>query len=132
MFAKSFTLSASVEPKIADVYIIAVPTPLVENKEIFEPDISHVLDVAKEICPLLKKGNMIILESTSPIGTTKKILEIFKQRTNVSESIFVAYCPERVIPGNIISELVNNDRVVGGVNKESTRIVADFYIRNSK
>ncbi len=120
-------LSASIDSKIADIYIIAVPTPLIENKEIFEPDISHVLDVAKDISPLLKKGDIVILESTSPIGTTKKILEIFQQRTNVSESIYVAYCPERVIPGNIISELVNNDRVVGGVNKESTRIVADFY-----
>ena len=118
---------ASIEPQKGDIYIISVPTPLLEKQEKYEPDISYVLDVAKDIAPLLKEHDLVILESTCPIGTTDKILEIFDQKTNLADTIFLAYCPERVLPGNIMSELVSNDRVVGGVNPASAKEVAIFY-----
>jgi len=126
-------LRASTEPIESDVFIIAVPTPFKcsekENKHnLPEPDLKYIFQVINSISRVLKKNNLIILESTSPIGTTKKIQsEIIKSTGFDKDDCKIAYCPERVIPGNILKELVNNDRVVGGVNKSSTELAKKFY-----
>ncbi len=118
-------LSAKTSPTEADVYLIAVPTPFRENNH---PDISYVLSATKAIIPTLKEGALIILESTSPVGTTEKIQEIIlESRPELTNKIFIAYCPERVLPGNVIYELRNNDRAIGGVNENSTEKAVDFY-----
>lgn len=119
-------LTAALEPREADVFIIAVPTPFKEGKK---PDLSFVADATKAIAPYLKPGNLVILESTSPVGTTDEIVsEILKENGHVlGEEVFVAHCPERVLPGRILIELVENDRVVGGINDASTQIAASFY-----
>lgn len=118
-------LKAHVKPELADTYIIVVPTPFKGDKE---PDISYVEEATKSIIPLLKEGDLYIIESTSPIGTTEKMMElIFKHRPELKDNIFIAYCPERVLPGNVMFELVNNDRVIGGVNQISTQKAHDFY-----
>ena len=110
-----------------DVYIICVPTPFHENYEIPTPNIDYVLEAIESICPHLKKGDIVILESTSPVGTTEIIRDIIdKNGINTSE-IFIAYCPERVLPGKIMIELVKNPRVIGGINSESTKAVSSFY-----
>ena len=110
-----------------DVYIICVPTPFHENYEIPTPNIDYVLEAIESICPHLKKGDIVILESTSPVGTTEIIRDtIEKNGINTSE-IFIAYCPERVLPGKIMIELVKNPRVIGGINSESTKVVSSFY-----
>ncbi|MFC1669367.1 UDP-N-acetyl-D-mannosamine dehydrogenase [Spirochaetota bacterium] len=116
---------ASDTPDKADVYIIAVPTPFKENHD---PDISYIENATNMILPLLEKGNLIILESTSPIKTTDKIAEqIFSSRPELSNNIYLAYCPERVLPGEVLHELVYNDRVIGGLNDESTDRAIEFY-----
>ena len=116
---------ASLKPKSADVYLIVVPTPFKNN---YEPDISFVEDATKSIIPLLKENDLYIIESTSPVGTTEKMAKlIFDSRPELREKIHVAYCPERVLPGNIIYELVNNDRVIGGLDKISTEAAIKFY-----
>jgi len=119
-------LRASLEPVIADVFIIAVPTPF---KNDHEPDLSYVEQASRAIVPFLEKGNLVILESTSPVGTTStcvgSILE--ESRLKVGEDVYVAHCPERVLPGRILVELVQNDRIVGGINEISTKIAASFY-----
>ncbi len=119
-------LKASLEPIEADIYIIAVPTPF---KEGHQPDLSYVEDAAKKISPYLKKGSLVILESTSPVGTTEEqVANIFTQNGHkVGEDVLVAYCPERVLPGRILVELVENDRIVGGVDKASTEHAVAFY-----
>jgi len=119
-------LKVSLEVIEADIFIIAVPTPFKNN---YQPDLSYVEDAAKKIAPYLKKGNLVILESTSPVGTTEEhVAEIFEQAGhNVGEDVFVAYCPERVLPGRILIELVENDRIVGGVNPASTEQAVAFY-----
>lgn len=123
-------LAASLEPAKADVFIIAVPTPFTDNHK---PDLTYVKQAVKNIAPYLENGNKVILESTSPVGTTAKITEwIFEERKdlkidNSNESLFIAYCPERVLPGKILTELISNDRIVGGINDASTENVADFY-----
>ncbi len=116
---------ASTKPNSADVYLIVVPTPFKENNE---PDISFVEDATKGIIPLLKKGDLYIIESTSPIGTTEKIQKlIFASRPELEGAIHIAYCPERVLPGNVMHELVENDRVIGGVDEASTQKAISFY-----
>lgn len=100
-------LQASLEPKEADTYLIVVPTPFKEKNE---PDISYVEAATKAILPLLKEGDLYIIESTSPIGTTEKMRDlIFGQRPELAGKIHMAYCPERVLPGNVMYELVHND-----------------------
>lgn len=117
-------LKADLKPTQADVYMIAVPTPFHSDRS---PDISYVLSAAKSIAPHLKPGNLVILESTSPVGTTERVkAEIEKAGVNASE-LFFAYCPERVLPGHVMKELIENDRIVGGLNEESTKRVAAFY-----
>ena len=116
---------ASTKPTSADIYLIVVPTPFKGNHE---PDISFVEAATKGITPLLKKGDLYIIESTSPIGTTEKMQKlIFESRPDLEGSINIAYCPERVLPGNVMHELVQNDRVIGGVDEESTLAAISFY-----
>ena len=80
------------------------------------------------VLPLLKEGDLYVIESTSPVGTTEMMTElIFKRRPELKGKIYIAYCPERVLPGNIIEELVNNDRVIGGINEASTEKAKEFY-----
>jgi UDP-N-acetyl-D-mannosaminuronic acid dehydrogenase len=122
----SGNLTASLEPVEADIFIIAVPTPFKEGKR---PDLSYVETATHAISPYLKKGNLVILESTSPPGTTDEIVaaELAKAGHNVGEDIYIAHCPERVLPGRILIELVENDRVVGGINEASTQVAVEFY-----
>ena len=118
-------LKASTKPSEADVYLIVVPTPFKGNHE---PDISFVEAATKGIIPLLKKGDLYIIESTSPIGTTEKMQKlIFASRPELEGAIHIAYCPERVLPGNVMHELVENDRVIGGVDEASTQKAISFY-----
>tara|TARA_X000001036_G_C20685366_1_gene807449 strand:+ start:37 stop:1248 length:1212 start_codon:yes stop_codon:yes gene_type:complete len=111
----------------ADIYIICVPTPFNKDNDIPTPNIDFVKDAATSISPLLKDGDIIILESTSPVGTTEIVTEIFKDNGADISKLFIAYCPERVLPGKIMNELIENARVVGGINEESTRVISDFY-----
>ena len=120
-------LKAFTKPQTADIYIICVPTPFYSDKEIPSPNIKFIVNATKSIIPLIKPGDMVILESTSPVGTTEKIAEIFLEGGIDIQSISIAYCPERVLPGKIMIELISNDRIVGGLNKTSTRKIADFY-----
>lgn len=118
-------LQAHLEPKEADAYLIVVPTPFKEKNE---PDISYVEAATKAILPLLKEGDLYIIESTSPIGTTEKMRDlIFGSRPELEGKIHMAYCPERVLPGNVMYELVHNDRVIGGIDAESTERAVAFY-----
>lgn len=118
-------LKASTTPILADTYIIVVPTPFKAKNE---PDISFVESATKAIIPLLKEGDLYIIESTSPIGTTEKMMElIYNSRPDLLNKLYIAYCPERVLPGNVMYELVHNDRVIGGVNEVSTRKAIAFY-----
>ena len=116
---------ASTKASSADVYLIVVPTPFKGNHE---PDISFVEAATKGIIPLLKKGDLYIIESTSPIGTTDKMKKlIVASRPELEGAIHIAYCPERVLPGNVMHELVENDRVIGGIDEASTLKAISFY-----
>ena len=117
-------LKASLKPDFADVFIIAVPTPFHEG---YVPNIDYVISATKSIAPYAKKGNIVILESTSPVGTTDKIAEVLKENGVDIEKVYISHCPERVLPGQIMRELVENDRIVGGINEESTKQTANFY-----
>jgi len=118
-------LVASTIPVEADVYLIAVPTPF---KGDHEPDISYVESATRAILPTLKKGALVIIESTSPVGTTEKMEKIiFSERPELEGKLFMAYCPERVLPGNVIHELEHNDRAIGGINEASTDRAIWFY-----
>ena len=118
-------LIAKSKPEEADVYLIAVPTPF---KGDHEPDLTYVESAIKSLIPFLKEGNLVIIESTSPVGTTEKMQKLINEsRPELEDEIYMAYCPERVLPGDIIFELVNNDRAIGGVNEESTQKAKDFY-----
>ena len=127
MFLRLF-LKRSLRPQLnqhCQHFLIVVPTPF---KGDHEPDISFVIDATKEIIPFLKEGDLYIIESTSPIGTTEKMQDlIYSIRPELKDKIFIAYCPERVLPGNIMYELINNDRVVGGVDINSTKKAVSFY-----
>ncbi|VAW62695.1 UDP-N-acetyl-D-mannosamine dehydrogenase [hydrothermal vent metagenome] len=119
-------LKAGLEPVEADVFIIAVPTPF---KDGYEPDLSYVESATQMISPFVKPGNLVILESTSPVGTTDEVVaRILKENGHDTEkAVFVAHCPERVLPGRILIELVENDRIVGGVNPLATEKAVEFY-----
>ena len=121
----SKSLVASTTPVESDVYLIVVPTPF---KAKHEPDISYVESATKTVIPFLKEGDLFIIESTSPVGTTEKMAElIFSVRPELKGRIHIAYCPERVLPGNVIFELVNNDRVIGGIDDTSANAASEFY-----
>lgn len=118
-------LKAMTEPVEADVYLIAVPTPF---KDEYVPDLSFVSAAVRSVIPTLKKGALVILESTSPVGTTQKIQKlILEQRPELNGHIYIAYCPERVLPGNILHELKHNDRAIGGIDEISTKKAIEFY-----
>ena len=122
---ESGNLVASTTPTQSDVYLMVVPTPFNGNHE---PDISYVESATRMVIPFLKEGDLYIIESTSPVGTTEKMAElIFAQRPELEGEIFIAYCPERVLPGNVIYELVHNDRVIGGLDEASAQKAAEFY-----
>ena len=111
-------LSTSHNPQIADIHLIVVPTPFKGNHE---PDISFVDAATREVLPFLKDGDLYIIESTSPVGTTEKMANlIFTERPELKDNIYIAYCPERVLPGNVLYELIHNDRSIGGINEVST------------
>lgn len=121
----SGNFKAYTDPQEADAFFIVVPTPFKGNHE---PDTSFVEAATMMVLPLLKEGDLYVIESTSPIGTTEKMAEIiFKHRPELEGKIYIAYCPERVLPGNIIHELVNNDRVIGGIDDASTEKAKEFY-----
>ncbi|MCG8344209.1 MAG: nucleotide sugar dehydrogenase, partial [Chlorobiales bacterium] len=118
-------LTAATEPVAADVHLVVVPTPF---KRVYEPDISFVEAATLKLLPLLKEGDTYIIESTSPVGTTEKMAGlIFRERPELDGKISVAYCPERVMPGNVLYELVHNNRVIGGIDNVSTEKAIDFY-----
>ena len=118
-------LKASTTPEVSDAYFMVVPTPFKGNHE---PDISYVEAATRAVLPLLKEGDLYVIESTSPVGTTDKMKDlIFSERPELTDKIYIAYCPERVLPGNVIYELVHNDRVIGGMNEESTTKAIEFY-----
>ena len=123
---QSGNLTASEEPRKADVFILAVPTPF---KNDHQPDLSYVEAATRTIAPYVEAGNIVILESTSPVGTTEDIVAriLSEGGHDVEKEVFVAHCPERVLPGRILTELVENDRIVGGVNKVATAKAVEFY-----
>jgi UDP-N-acetyl-D-mannosaminuronic acid dehydrogenase len=122
---KKGSLKAALTPINADVYLIAVPTPFKDNHV---PDLSFVSAATQSILPTLRKGALVILESTSPVGTTRKMEQlIYKERPELKGNIHIAYCPERVLPGNILHELKHNDRAIGGIDEESTLKAISFY-----
>ena len=131
----SGNLSASLEPCEADVFIIAVPTPFKDGGPDHisgkKADLSYIESATKKISPYIKSGDLVILESTSPVGTTDEVVAkiLKKAGHNVGQNVYVSHCPERVLPGRILIELVENDRVVGGINEESTKVTIDFYER---
>jgi len=118
-------LKASTTVDTADVYLIAVPTPF---KGDHEPDLKYVESATRMILPNLKSGDLFIIESTSPVGTTDKMAKIiFEERPELKGKINIAYCPERVLPGKVIYELEHNDRVIGGLDEKSTTAAQNFY-----
>lgn len=121
----SGSLRASTRPETSDAYFIVVPTPFKGNHE---PDVSYVEAATRAVIPLLKEQDLFVIESTSPVGTTEMMAKIiFEERPELKGRIYIAYCPERVLPGNIIYELIHNDRVIGGIDDLSTEKAAGFY-----
>ena len=123
---KKGNLIASISPKESDVFIISVPTPIKDDKT---SDMSYVISATKSIVKYLKEGNIVVLESTSPVGTTEEVVKpiIEESGLKVGRDIMLGYCLERVIPGKIIYELKNNDRVIGGIDKKSAEEIRKIY-----
>jgi len=117
-------LKASLRPEPADVFILAVPTPFHEG---FVPNVDYVLDATRAIALVVKRGDLVILESTSPVGTTEKVALVLREAGVDTAGVHIAHCPERVLPGHIMRELVENDRIVGGITPEASEKVAAFY-----
>jgi UDP-N-acetyl-D-mannosaminuronic acid dehydrogenase len=125
---QSKRLRAATSPEPSDVFIIAVPTPLTGDNR---ADMSHVEAATRELLPHLRKGNLVILESTSPPGTCRDVLVPILETTGlkVGADVHLAHCPERVLPGRILKEFIDNDRVVGGIDTASAERARDFYAR---
>jgi len=119
------TASTTVAP--ADVYMLCVPTPFHPGNGIPKPNVEYVVEAAKSIAPYIQDGDIVILESTSPVGTTALVSSVLAKAGVDTTKVSIAYCPERVLPGNIMVELVENDRVIGGINPLSTKAAANFY-----
>ena len=126
-------LRAVTTPEAADAFIIAVPTPITEDHK---PDISYVRSAALSLAPVLRAGNLIILESTSPVGTTEQMAQwlaearpdlSFPQQAGDEADVQIAYCPERILPGKMLEELVHNDRIVGGLTRTASDMAAALY-----
>tara|TARA_R110001583_G_scaffold36424_2_gene119953 strand:- start:18283 stop:19557 length:1275 start_codon:yes stop_codon:yes gene_type:complete len=132
-------LRATINPEPADAFLIAVPTPflpIANEGDIPKPDLKYIEAAAKAISPVLKKGDLVILESTSPVGATEQMAEWLAQartdltfpQTNGEESdIRIAHCPERVLPGHVVRELVENDRVIGGLTNKCSEAAVELY-----
>ncbi len=119
-------LRATTGPVPADVFVVAVPTPTRGDEHI--PDLSYVESAIRNLAPQLQKGNLVIIESTSPVGTTEKMAALLRElRPDLDGDFSMAYCPERVLPGRILYELQHNDRAIGGLDETSTRKAIDFY-----
>lgn len=125
VFSKN--LIAHNKPSSADAYIICVPTPLDPIKNV--PNMNYVREAAESIVPYLKKESLVVLESTSPLGTTENLLVPILEKSGLKagKDIFVAHCPERVLPGKILTEMVENDRIIGGINEESAKRIKNMY-----
>ena len=123
----SGNLRAFNAPQPADVYMICVPTPFHDNNDVPQPNIDYILSATGQIAPLLKAGDTVILESTSPVGTTHEMARVLESAGVDVSAISIAYCPERVLPGKVMVELVENDRIVGGYTPAATRAVSNFY-----
>ncbi len=130
-------LRASTQIEPADVFVIAVPTPFAKDGH-HTPDISYVLAAATEVAGVIKPGDTVILESTSPVGTTEQMRDLmaglrpdlkFPGKTKETPDVSIAYCPERVLPGRILEELTNNDRSIGGITPRCARKALAFYKR---
>ena len=117
-------LKASLKPDFADVFIIAVPTPFHSG---YVPNVDYVVSATKSIAPYVQEGNIVILESTSPVGTTELVEKTLKEENIDTSKLYIAHCPERVLPGHIMRELVENDRIVGGLTSEATEKTVEFY-----
>ena len=117
-------LKASLKPDFADVFIIAVPTPFHSG---YVPNVDYVVSATKSIATYVQEGNIVILESTSPVGTTELVEKTLKEEKIDTSKIYIAHCPERVLPGKIMKELVENDRIVGGLTQEATAKTVEFY-----
>ena len=126
-------LSAQTAPVEADAYIVAVPTPFKDN---YEPDLKYIEAAAKALAPFLKSGNLVILESTSPVGATEQMAAwlsearsdlTFPQTHGEQADILIAHCPERVLPGKVLQELISNDRIVGGMTPRCSQAAIDLY-----
>jgi UDP-N-acetyl-D-mannosaminuronic acid dehydrogenase len=121
-------LQASGQPRESDVFIIAVPTPLHPSSEgIPRPCVDYVLEAARALAPFVRAGNLVIIESTSPVGTTEEVAGVLAQAGVDVAAIHLAYCPERVLPGKVLTELIENDRVVGGYTPEAAAHAREFY-----
>jgi len=123
----SGNLTATTEPHAADIFMICVPTPFHHHGDIPQPNIDYVMAATRSIAPHVRPGALVILESTSPVGTTAAIARELAANGVDLAQVHVAYCPERVLPGKIMAELVDNDRIVGGVTPEATEKVVAFY-----
>ena len=121
------TLKAYSTVQAADIYIICVPTPFYTDSELPKPNVDYVREAAESISPHVKGGDIVILESTSPVGTTEMVRDILQKDGVDTGAISIAYCPERVLPGRIMAELVDNARVIGGIDSQSVEVVAAFY-----
>lgn len=118
-------LRAVTRPEPADAFFVVVPTPFKQNHR---ADITYVESATRAVIPCLKPGDLFVIESTSPVFTTERMAElIFQQRPELKDQVYIAYCPERVLPGNTLYELVHNDRVIGGINPASTDRAIEFY-----
>lgn len=120
-------LRAYTAPQPADVFMICVPTPFHEGGDIPQPNVEYVLAATRSIAAHVKAGNLVILESTSPVGTTQMVADELARAGVDVGAVYIAYCPERVLPGKIMTELVENDRVVGGLAPEASKVVGAFY-----
>ena len=130
-------LKAVTKPEPADAFLIAVPTPFKNNdSEIPEPDLSYIKKASEAIAPVLKRGDLVILESTSPVGATEQMAEwlatarpdlLFPQSDGKNADVNVAHCPERVLPGHVVRELVENDRVIGGMSDKCSERAVELY-----
>lgn len=118
-------LRAVAKPEQADAFFVVVPTPFKQNHR---ADITYVESATRSVIPFLKEGDLFVIESTSPVFTTERMaVIIYKERPELKDKLYIAYCPERVLPGNTLYELVHNDRVIGGINPESTEKAIEFY-----
>ena len=125
----SGSLIAQLNPVPADAFLIAVPTPLRSGDAgIPQPDIDFVLSAARAISPVLRPGNLVLLESTSPVGTTEQVAQLIEELSGLNtDQLDIAYCPERVLPGRILQELVSNDRVIGGLTPQAADAGKAFF-----